>query len=831
MKLADVIDLAKLQSLMETFYAATGIPVGIRDEERRWVVALGWEEVCTDFHRACAESASRCAERDGYLAEHLGAGGYVRYPCPHGLVDVTFPIVVDGTSLGSFFLGQFFHERPDETASRAQAERYGYDVGAYLDAVRKVRVISSERVDQLVRFLMQLVGLITDLGGENLHRRAAEAKLTAAVGTVEQRVADRTRALREAGEALRESEARYRTLVDLAPVGIVVSSEGRYRFANATAARLFGASGPEVLVGQSWLERLHPDERAAARERSQTEAAGIHIDGVTERFLRFDGTPFDVEVSLLPTEWHGRPARLVVFRDVTERRRQEDELRRLRKAVENSGEVIFLTARDGVITWVNPEFTRLYGYLADEVVGKTTPRILKSGRVPQQEYVGFWRALLARQVVRGDITNKTKDGRLVQIENSASAIVDEGGAILGFLCIQRDVTERNRAATERAQLGEQLLRAQKMEAIGRLAGGVAHDFNNLLSVILGFSGFIANELSQADPMRQDVEEIRKAAQRGAGLARQLLIFSRKELVKAEVIDLNDVVASLEKLMRRALGEDIHLVTVPGPDLWPVRADPGQVDQLLLNMAVNSRDAMPDGGQLTIETANVVCQPDERRPDGLGPGRYVRLTVADTGCGMSPEVAARAFDPFFTTKPAGKGTGLGLSTVYGIIKRAGGDVTLETAPGAGARFEILLPATDGEVARDEGQAAPAQKGRGETILLVEDEDAVRSLAVRILHSAGYKVFDASNGGEALLVCERHPIDLLLTDVVMPKMSGKELAQRLRKERPELRVLYASGYSENSIVHDGVPEAGVRLIEKPFTAEALLAAVRLVLDGSG
>ncbi len=835
MKLSEVLQIEQLQTLGLTVHNATGLPIGVLDAEGKGIVGLGFEEICSRYHRACPASARRCAESDRYIQSHVGEG-YVTYTCGNGMCDIAFPIRIHGEHVGAFITGQFFRAPPDEEEFRRRAVENGYDVEGYLAAMRKVQVVSEERFARLMQAMQGAVRLVTDLVEERLQRQAAEEKLRRALELVGQRAHERSVALHEATEALRQSVERYRTLIDLAPVGITVSQDRRYVFVNRAAVRCFGAPDEEAIIGTPFLERIHPDDRPVSMTyASALGAGGGPVVGIEHRLLRLDGTSFDAEVALVPSEWQGRPAVTAVLRDVTAQRHENAELRRLRQAVEATGEVIFLTDREGVITYVNPEFTRLYGWTADEVVGRVTPRILKSGKITEERYAGLWRTILGKRVARGAITNRTRDGRFVEADSSVSAALDEDGEIVGFLCIQRDVTERNRAAAEREALSSQLVRAQKMEAVGRLAGGVAHDFNNLLSVILGFSRFAIEQLAETDPLRQDIEEVVKAAQRGAGLARQLLIFSRKEIARPEPLDLNEVVANLEKMLHRTLGEDIHLVTVPGPDLCRVSIDPGQIDQVLVNMAVNSRDAMPDGGRLTLETANVELREADPRI-GLPPGRYVRLTIADSGTGMTPEVAARAFEPFFTTKPAGQGTGLGLATVYGIVKRAGGDLALETPPGHGTRFEILLPA----LAEESNAPAPRPgpdgagearlAGHGETILVVEDEDAVRTLASRILLRAGYKVLDAANGGEALLLCERQPeaIDLLLTDVVMPNLSGSELAGRLRKLRSDLVVVYMSGYTQNSIVHGGVPDEGVRLVEKPFTQEKLLAEVRRALD---
>jgi two-component system, cell cycle sensor histidine kinase and response regulator CckA len=391
--------------------------------------------------------------------------------------------------------------------------------------------------------------------------------------------------------------------------------------------------------------------------------------------------------------------------------------------------------------------------------------------------------------------------------------------------------ERERAEARLRQNEEQLRQAQKMEAVGRLAGGVAHDFNNILSVVLGTSGVILQDLEPEAPLRPEIEEIRRAGERAGELTRQLLAFSRAQMLAPRVVDLNEIVTGLEKMLRRLIGDDVALSFLAAPALAPVLADPGQLEQVIVNLVVNARDAMPEGGTLAIEIAN--RELDGSPHGGAAPGPYVTLTVTDSGHGMDAATRSRIFEPFFTTKERGKGTGLGLSSVYGIVTQSGGHVVVRSAPGAGTTFTLNFPRAQGDV--EAGPAAP-EPGRpvrlrgSETVLLVEDEDQVRATVRAILQRSGYTVLEAQNGGEAFLVCEQFPekIDLLLTDVVMPRMNGPELAARLLALRPTLRVLYMSGHTEDATLHEGVASAAVAFLQKPVTPEMLLSKTRDVLD---
>jgi signal transduction histidine kinase/ActR/RegA family two-component response regulator len=391
-----------------------------------------------------------------------------------------------------------------------------------------------------------------------------------------------------------------------------------------------------------------------------------------------------------------------------------------------------------------------------------------------------------------------------------------------------------RKQAERAEetMRQQLMQAQKMEAVGRLAGGVAHDFNNILTAVIGYCDFALDQLREEDPLYRDIGEVKKAGVRASGLTRQLLAFSRKQVLEPRPVDLNEVATGLEKMLRRLIGEDIDLKLALAPALGTVMADPGQVEQVLLNLVVNARDAMPKGGKVTIETENALL--DEAYADAhpdVRPGPYAAIAVSDTGCGMAREVLAHLFEPFFTTKETGKGTGLGLSTAYGIVKQSGGHISVYSEPGKGSTFRVFLPRTDRETVTEKKDPSPVALRGTETVLVVEDDEVIRTIASRMLRAHGYTVLTAPDGDSALTVCGRSdaPVDLLLTDVVMPRMGGRDLADRLAALHPALRVLYMSGYTAGAIADHGVLEAGVALLQKPFAAEPLLRKVRQVLDG--
>jgi PAS domain S-box-containing protein len=654
------------------------------------------------------------------------------------------------------------------------------------------------------------------------------------------------------------------------------------------------------------------------------------------------------------------------------------DLCQLQHAVEASGEVIFMTDREGVITFVNREFVQLYGYAPEEVVGVSTPRILKSGLTPVEDYAALWERLARGEVVRGELVNRTKAGDLASIEYSANPVRDGQNGVIGFLAVQRDITERKRIeaalqasearyrtlaetrrglamplerhagllnavidgspigiavldsasfvcnsvnpafgrlvsdramagvplkdlwpgdatdvmrmfervldtgipgecvdvqlprsrtipdsqapswvtvsasplllpgvivpgllvlvtdTTSRKQLEAQFFQAQKMEAVGRLAGGIAHDFNNLLTAILGYSELLMETFDAGDRRRHDLEEVRRAAESAAALTRHLLTFSRKQIAEPTIVDVNAVVAQFEKIIRRTIGEDVTLNLRLEPTLERILIDAGQLEQILMNLTVNARDAMPRGGTLTITTVNLEVTEANRPLHGHTPvGRYVALAITDTGIGMSDDVQSHLFEPFFTTKEAGKGTGLGLSTVFGIVTQHNGHIDVSSAPGCGTTFSICFPRVERHEAieADARVWCPLPTGR-ETILIAEDDDALRALAARTLDGCGYRTLAARNALEAVQMAGEFPgaIDVLVTDVVMPGADGVELARELGRSRPGMRVLYMSGHTDGVISEHGLLKQGVQFLHKPYTRLTLARKVREVLGTS-
>ncbi|HTS16309.1 MAG TPA: CHASE4 domain-containing protein [Verrucomicrobiae bacterium] len=502
-----------------------------------------------------------------------------------------------------------------------------------------------------------------------------------------------------------------------------------------------------------------------------------------------------------------------------------DRLRLQGAALDSAANAIVLTDREGTVEWVNPAFTRLTGYALADVYGERWSALKADGHDPAS-YDKLWKTILSGEVWQGELVSSRKDGTRYTARMTIAPVADEDGRVAHFIAIKEDMTEQK-------TLQEQFLQAQKVEAVGRLAGGVAHDFNNILTAITGYTELLLRKLPADDARFRLAEQIRKAAERASGLTRQLLAFSRKQALQPRIVDLSNIVTDMEKMLRRLIGEDIELHTIRGAAVGNVRADPAQIEQVLMNLAVNARDAMPNGGKLVIEVARATLRDDRARLSGMAPGEYVMLSVTDTGSGMTEEVKAHIFEPFFTTKRQGNGTGLGLATCYGIVKQSGGSIEVDTEVGRGTTFRIYLPRVDAtaDSQSERPKTAPWATGT-ETILVAEDEADVRKLAAGILRELGYHVIEASNGEEGIRVAEQNAgakIDLLFTDIVMPQMDGKQLADWFGTTRPETKVLFTSGYTADAMIRRGIYEDQISFVEKPFTPEILARRVREVLDG--
>jgi two-component system cell cycle sensor histidine kinase/response regulator CckA len=523
-------------------------------------------------------------------------------------------------------------------------------------------------------------------------------------------------------------------------------------------------------------------------------------------------------------------------KDITEEKRAELRLReseeRYRRLVDLAPDGIVLIDVKGRVIEVNSAFAELSGHSREEIAGKHFSNLptLVAKEIPG--YVKMFLSLLTGKIppiIPFEYITKSGQHRWAEARISR---VEVEGKTLGLLGLLRDVTERMETERELKERDEQLRQSQKMEAVGRLAGGIAHDFNNLLTAIRGYAELLENDPNMDKQNREWISDIRRSAERAASLTGQLLAFSRKQIMKPQILSLNKLVKNTETMLQRVIGEDIDLLICCDPKTQLIKADPGQLEQVIINLAVNSRDAMPKGGRLRIETEDLVTDEQLYQQHGVSPGRYTHLSVTDTGAGIGEEIVDSIFEPFFTTKPSGKGTGLGLSTVYGIVKQSGGFIWVDSRVGLGTTVHILFPVAGEKPAGSEAPAGEeVMKGGNETILIIEDEEAVRKMVTRILTRLGYSVLEAGNGQDALKLLEAEDkIDLVITDVVMPTMSGPDLVSRITELNPGIRTLYMSGYPDEAIAHHGIIEEGITFLEKPFSPQALTSLVRQLLDGS-
>jgi len=1058
LELGDIIDTRAIQALMDDFYRLTNIGVGMVDLKGRVLVATGWQDICTRFHRVHPEARKNCIQSDLELSAGVEPGTFKAYRCKNNLWDIATPIVIGGEHVGNLFLGQFFYEdeTPDYDTFRDQARRYGFAENTYMAAVDRVPRWSRDTVDTVMSFYSRLTRLISTLshGNRKLTRaleardraeralqeselkyralvehaqdaiyvlqdglvRFANATASSITGyteeeilgkhfasflhpedrsAIEQRYRDRLagkdvptnydlRILTQSGgqvwlqinqvviewegrpatlniardvsgqrraeRALQESEKKFRELVELSPDLIAVHCEGRFVFVNEAGLDLLGASDPAQVIGKSVTDFVQPAARQTARERMARllergersellEQKLVRLDGV-ERDVEVLGTPFlyegreavqiiahditdrkraenalresekrfrslfeaapvsilatyegkytlanpasarllgyespdelvgldaletiapehrdvirermanveenrenaTIEIPLLrpdgghawslstsvPIELEGRPSALIIGQDITQQKWAERERERLLSAIEQVAEAIIITDPEGAIQYVNPAFEEVTGYGADEVRGQN-PRILKSGKQEDPFYRELWQTITSGETWQGRMVNKRKDGTLYTEDATISPVVDAAGSITNFVAVKRDVTAE-------IDLETRLARAQKMEAIGTLAGGIAHDFNNILSAILGFTEMVAADLPEGSRNREDLDEVITACSRARDLVKQILAFSRRSEHEARPLRIDLVVNEALKMLRSSLPSSIEMNKLIKPGLPTVLADPTQIHQIVMNLCANAAQAMEnEHGTIEVALDDLLVDEDTAgKPGDLPPGSYVRLGIRDSGKGMPPEICDRIFEPYFTTKKPGEGTGLGLAVVYGIVKGLGGDVSVESRIGRGTTFRIYVPAAgkQEESTRPTAGQAPLPAGT-ERILFVDDEPPIVKLGAKYLRRVGYEVTTRQSSKEALELFQSDPrrFDLIITDMTMPHMTGDELAAELLSIRSDIPVVLCTGYSRR-ITEVKARELGIRAyVMKPLTQHELATKVREVLD---
>ncbi len=930
-QLTDLLDIPRLQSALDCLYTSSKIPSAIIDNDGKVHTGSGWQDICTKFHRVHPEARKRCIESDLYITDHIHeANPSITYKCPHGLVDSATPIIIEGEHVGNVFTGQLFLEDPDLDYFRAQAKAFGFDEEKYIDAVKKVPIITEQALRENLAFVAHITGMLGEMGLKRAREMEVEKRLweneeifgsfmehspiyvffkdknirtlrlsknyEAMLGVpmaemlgktmdalfpselAKKMVADDMRIMKEgkaitieeelnsrfysttkfpiliegkprflagftiditerkrAEEELHRTNELFRSAFEEAPGGMcLVNPEGRFLRVNNAFCLMLERRESELL-DMTFMDVTHPEDRSASREWVGQILAGEDVPKTLEkRYLRKSGhVMWGMVGSYLLRSDDGAPLLFIThIQDITERKRTEEAL----LESETRYRSIFDSSTDGIVI-IDPDTATMidFNQQACTQLGYTREEFgcLKISDIDLLDGTEEVKARIQKVIKTGydefETLHRTKHGEQRNVHVTVQYISIGGKSVQHCIC--RDITERKHAEAEKERLQVQLQQAMKMEAVGRLAGGVAHDFNNLLTVIMGYSELLLKKIGKESPMHGQVEEIKRAGERAASLTQQLLAFSRKQIIEPKVVHLDDLVAEMHKMLTRLIGEEIALQATTGKSLGSVKIDPGQFQQILMNLVVNARDAMPGGGKIVIETANVDLGEEYCAAHPyVTPGRFVMLSVSDTGQGMSEEVKAFIFEPFFTTKERGSGTGLGLATTYGAVHQAGGSIEVYSEVGIGTTFKVFLPRVEEEAILVNDDRPTDLSVGTETVMIVEDEGILRNLCVQILEQMGYRVLQARNGIEAIAEVQRYGdrIDLLLTDVVMPGMNGSELATRLVLHNPEMKVLFTSGYTEDVISHHGVLAEGVSFIGKPYTPLALARKVREVLD---
>ena len=817
LNLADIIDAPSIQTIMDDFFRLTQIGVGLLDINGKVLVATGWQDICTKFHRVHPKTCRNCIESDTLLSSGIQPGSFKTYKCKNNMWDIATPIHVGGRHLGNLFLGQFFYEddKPDYEAFRDQARKFGFNEDEYLDALNRVPRWRRETLECVMSFYTRLAQLISSLSYSNI-------KLARILKQNEQ-----------AEKALQRKNNMLARTENIAHIG-----SWEWDIATDTVTwsdelfRIFQRDPAEGAPSfTDHPEFYHPDDMR------QLEVA-------VEAAVR-SGTPYELELRLIRKDGEtrfcfargyaemgpeGSAVRLFgSLQDVTERKQMELILKEktsfLNILLESIPVPIFYKDTEGRYIGFNNAFHKFFGKDQKYLVGKTVFDI--APRELAEVYHAKDLELLQNPGVQIYETEmKDIQGHLHNVVYHKATFTDASGKVSGLIGAIMNITDRK-------ILEDQLRQSQKMESVGRLAGGVAHDFNNMLMIIIGNTEIAMEETDPSTPVYANLKEIIAGAQRSAELTRQLLAFARKQTISPKVLHLNQLIYDMIRMLQRLIGEDIDLVWKPSSNLWPVRMDPSQIDQILVNLAVNARDAIHGVGNLTIETENIVFDESYCMTHaGFIPGEFVLLAVSDTGCGMEKESMEHLFEPFYTTKEMGKGTGLGLATIYGIVKQNDGFINVYSEPGKGTAFKIYLPRTQVADAVEPREVSQKPANGTETVLLVEDEPSILKLGKAVLDRYGYTVLSARTPEDALALAEQHPepIHLLITDIVMPQMNGRELMKKITVSRPEIKTLYMSGYTADVIEHHGVLEKGIHFLQKPFSVKTIAAKVREVLDGS-
>jgi len=810
----DLIDIERLRKTLEKFSLATGFTTGFLEyPSQEILVATGWRDICTKFHRAFPESEKHCKESNIYLTEQLKQQKELSIkPCENGLVDGATPIVIKGKYIAYLATGQVLFEEPDIERFKRQAEIYGYDVETYLEALSKVPVVSEEQFKNAMSFLSELAVTIGETGLNNLELKEKTREL-------EEEITDG----KKTAIALRESEIKYSTLVENSKDGIMMISDGLLSFVNKASIKLIGYS-PEEMIGANFLNFVAPDYRKLVLKRHAERMEGKDVPSTYKiELLRKDSKTIQVELDAKRINFEGKPANLVFIRDTAERKQAEEALReseeKHRTALEASPDPVVLYDMEGKAVYINPAFTRIFGWTLKDLKGK------KIDYVPKENWPET-RKMLDRlnrgESFHGFETRRyNKKREILDISMSFDVWRDKDGNPAGSVVILHDVTKHKK-------LESQLQQAQKMESLGTLAGGIAHDFNNLLMGIQGRISMVLMDIDSSHPHSQHLKEIEDYVKSATNLTKQLLGFARGGKYEVKPTDLNELIKRENKMFGRARKE-INVQEKFEKNLWTTDVDQGQIEQVLLNIYVNAWHAMSGGGDLYIQTENITIDESYSKPYYVKPGKFVKVSVTDTGSGMDQATQEKIFDPFFTTKEIGRGTGLGLASAYGIIKNHGGFINVYSEKGKGATFNIYLPISGKEIIKERKHHEELLRG-SESVLLVDDEDIIIDVEKGIIEKLGYKVLIAKSGKEAIEIYRKNldKIDMVMLDMVMPDMGGGDTYDRLKEINPNIKVLLSSGYSINGQAAKILERGCNGFIQKPFNIVEFSKKIRGILN---
>ena len=942
LNLADVIDIQAIQSMMDDFFNLTNIGIAILDLHGKVLIATGWQDICTQFHRNHPESCRNCLESDLELSNGVEPGTYRLYRCQNNMWDMATPIALGDKLVGNLYLGQFLFEgeTPDLEVFRSQARKYGFNEGEYLAALERVPRWSRETVNNAMTFYTKLSHMISELSYSNIkiaqtlkerdkllnslreredflkilinaiptpvfckdrdgkylwfnnafetffgekkerligksvfdinppelakiyHAKDEELFNSGGVQIYDSQVKNANGKLRDvifnkavftgskgavtgligvitditerkrAEEALRDSEERYRLLVENQTDMIVkFDADGQLTFVSQSYCKAFGKSEDELL-GKEFIPLIHEEDKEVVEKALNKVHRPPYIAHVEQRAMTKDGWRWQAWLNTaVLNEKNEVEATVAVGRDINNQKQAEKTLveseKKHREMIANISDVIGILDIDGTIKYKSPNIKKWFGWRPEDLVGTDGGETVHPDDLDRVQTEFFTLLKKENSTTTVEYRYKCKDGSYKMIELTAVNLLKDS-IVSGILINYHDITERKRAEEDKKRLQTQLHQAQKIEAIGTLAGGIAHDFNNLLMAIQGRTSIMLTKKDSSHPDIRHLKGIEDNVESAADLTRQLLGFARGGKYEVKPTDLNELV----KKQNRMFGRTKKQISIRGKyekDLWSVEVDQGQIDQVLLNLYVNAWQAMPAGGDLYLETENVALDENYVKPFSVETGRYVKISVTDTGVGMDRAIQKKIFDPFFSTKEMGRGTGLGLASAYGIIKNHGGFISVYSEKGHGSTFNIYLPASEKEIIEEKKPTGDTLRGT-ETVLFVDDEDMIIEVAGELFEQLGYKVLTARSGKEAIEIYEKNKeqIDIVLLDMIMPNMSGSDTYDKMKKIDPDIKVLLSSGYSINGQATEIMDRGCNGFIQKPFKMKELSQKLREVLD---